>query len=90
MQGQASNERVSDRGIRNMTIPLKQWIDIGERPRHVAPLMWRTYPMSPFTVGEARDLAQENKIIMMHRHEPDRVVMQVWIPGTVKSIYGRE
>lgn len=72
-----------------MKLAFKTWIDIGERGRAIAPLMWKTYPMSPFTVGEAYDLARAGKLIMMHRHEPNRVVMQIWVPAPIdKKIYG--
>lgn len=57
-----------------------QWIDIAERPRDAAPLMWITYAEAPYTVGEACELAYANKLIMMHRHEPNRVVAQIWVP----------
>jgi hypothetical protein len=41
------------------------------------------------TVGQAFDMAVANRIYMMHRHEPNRVVMQVWIPKPIdKKIYG--
>lgn len=62
-----------------MTFPTGKWVDIGERPRHVGPLIWTTYDTSPFTVGEARDMAWKNEAFAMHRHEPDRVVMQLWL-----------
>jgi hypothetical protein len=42
------------------------------------------------TVGEAYDLAVQKKIIMMHRHEPNRVVMQIWMRDTPKPPYGRK
>lgn len=72
-----------------MTLATGQWIDIGERGREVRPLLWKTYPMSPMTVGEAYDLAVANRLYMMHRHEAKRVVMQVWIPKAFdKKIYG--
>jgi hypothetical protein len=58
-----------------------QWVEIGERPRHSAPLMWLTYDGAPFTVGEATEHAMANKIILMHRHEPDRVVAMVYVPS---------
>lgn len=73
-----------------MPIPLNQWVDIGERPREEKPLMWTTYPMSPLTVGEAHDLAAEDKLILMHRHEPNRVVAQIWVRETPQSLYGRK
>lgn len=58
-----------------------QWVDIGERPRHYPPLMWITYDDSPLVVSEAYDLAIAKRILLMHRHEKDRVVAQVWIPS---------
>lgn len=57
-----------------------QWVAIGERPRHSAPLMWVTYDDAPFTVGEATEYASANKMILMHKHEPDRVVAMVYVP----------
>ena len=58
-----------------------QWVAIGERPRHSAPLMWTTYEDAPFTVGEATEFAFANKIILMHRHEEDRIVAMVYVPS---------
>jgi len=57
------------------------WVDIGERTRHYPPLMWITYPHSPMVVSEAYDLAVANRILLMHRHEEDRVVACVWVPS---------
>ncbi len=72
-----------------MTLAFNTWIDIGERNREVRPLLWKTYPMAPMTVGQAYDMAVANRVYMMHRHEPKRVVMQVWIPKPIdKKIYG--
>ena len=65
-----------------MTSTTGAWIDIGERNREIRPLLWKTYPSAPMTVGEAYDLAVTNHIYMMHRHEPKRVVMQIWIPSS--------
>lgn len=62
-----------------MQFPIGQWVDIGERPRHVAPLLWKTYDTSPYTVYEACDMAWRNEAFAMHRHESDRVVMQLWL-----------
>ena len=58
-----------------------QWVDIGERNRHYHPLMWITYPDSPLTVSEAYDKAIQKRILLMHRHEQDRVVAQIWVPS---------
>jgi hypothetical protein len=72
-----------------MTLAFNTWIDVGERNREVRPLLWKTYPTAPMTVGQAYDMAVANRIYMMHRHEPNRVVMQVWIPKPIdKKIYG--
>jgi hypothetical protein len=68
-----------------MSIDYRCWVDIGERTRHYPPLMWMTYPHSPLTVSEAYDLAISNRILLMHRHEEDRVVAQIWIPS-LKSL----
>lgn len=73
-----------------MPIPLKQWVDIAERPREEKPLMWKSYPTAPFTVGEAFDLAVADKLIMMHRHEEKRVVAQVWLWEPTTISYGRK
>lgn len=68
-----------------MTFPVGQWVDIGERPRQVAPLLWTTYDTSPLTVGEACDLAWKDDAFVMHRHEPHRVVMQLWLRKPLKK-----
>jgi hypothetical protein len=64
-----------------ITIERDRWVDIGERPRDIPPLMWMTYDTSPFTVAEACDLAYENRLILMHRHLEDKVVATVYIPS---------
>jgi hypothetical protein len=61
-----------------------QWVEIGERPRHSAPLMWLTYDSSPITMGEATELAMQNRLILMHRHEADRVVALIYSPSVSK------
>ncbi len=63
-----------------MRLIRNQWVEIGERPRHSAPLMWITYDDAPFTVGEATEYAMANKMILMHRHEENRVVALVYVP----------
>lgn len=60
------------------------WVEIAERGRHSAPLMWLTYDTSPITIGEATELAYQNRLILMHRHEEDRVVAVVFIPSPRK------
>jgi hypothetical protein len=60
----------------------RQWVDIGERSRHYPPLLWITYPESPLTVSEAYDKAIANRILLMHRHETDRVIAQMWVPSS--------
>jgi len=64
----------------------RQWVDIGERPRHYPPLMWISYSDAPFTVAEAYQKALANKVLLMHRHEEDRVVAQAWIPSKVALV----
>lgn len=59
----------------------RQWVDIGERQRKEPPLMWYSYDDAPLTVAEACDLAYMNKLVLMHRHEEDRVIARVWIPS---------
>jgi hypothetical protein len=61
-----------------------RWVEIGERPRHSVPLMWTTYDESPFTVGEATELATANRLILMHRHEDNRIVAMVYVPSAPK------
>ncbi len=63
-----------------------QWVAIGERPRHSAPLMWQTYDDAPFTVGDATEYATANRLILMHKHEDSRVVAMVYIPSPPKTM----
>jgi hypothetical protein len=65
-----------------------KWLDIGERPRHTDAPIWITYPSAPMTVFEARDFAFEKRLVLMHRHEEDRVVAQIYIPSeSVRMAY---
>lgn len=63
-----------------MRLTFDRWVAIGERPRHSAPLMWVTYDDAPFTVGEATEYATANRLILMHKHEENRVIAMVYIP----------
>lgn len=63
----------------------RRWVDIGERTRHYQPLMWITYSDSLLTVSEAYELANAKRILLMHRHEEDKVVAQIWVPS-LKSL----
>ncbi len=69
-------------------IPRDKWVDIGYRARYSDLPMWVTFPDAPFTVSEARDFAYAKRIILMHRHEEDRVVAQAYIPSeAVRNAY---
>jgi hypothetical protein len=48
--------------------------------------MWISYSDAPFTVAEAYQKALANKVLLMHRHEEDRVVAQAWIPSKVALV----
>jgi hypothetical protein len=57
------------------------WIVIAERPRENVErrmmLLWRRLPGAPFSILEARRLADKGTIIMANRHFPDRVELLV-------------
>lgn len=67
--------------------PLNTWVAVAERNRDAQPLLWTTYDTSPVLVHELTDLAKQGHLLLMHKHEPDKVIAMIYIPAKPVSLF---